>query len=148
MKFVGTKVNCKFATCNIRLYSILYIFFMLLINQLSKKTGVPLHTIRFYEKIGLFTGKKNPEIKSNNYTFYDEEIEEKLELINAAKSIGFTLSEIKELIGIWYNQQISKTEKIQILNQKSNAIDLKITQLKQVKKQIRQFIKEVEEFNC
>lgn len=30
----------------------------LLISQLSKATGIPAHTIRYYEKFGLFRGKK------------------------------------------------------------------------------------------
>ncbi len=121
---------------------------MLLINQLSKQTSIPIHTIRFYEKTGLFQGKKNPEKKSNNYNYYDEETIEKLELIGAAKMIGFTLAEIKELIEVWYSKQISKKDKIEILNQKAASIDEKIKQLKQVKKQIDLFIKEVEEFDC
>jgi MerR family transcriptional regulator, copper efflux regulator len=121
---------------------------MLLINQLSKQTDIPIHTIRFYEKMGLFQGKKDPDKKSNNYSWYDDETIEKLELISAAKSIGFSLAEIKELIEAWYSKKISKVEKIGILNQKSKAIDEKINQLKQVKKQITEFIKEVEEFDC
>jgi MerR family transcriptional regulator, copper efflux regulator len=121
---------------------------MLLINELSKKINLPIHTIRFYEKINLFQGKKDETKKSNNYTYYDDEVIEKLELIFAAKSIGFTLPEIKELIDIWYSKQINKEEKIIILRQKSEAIDEKIKQLKQVKKQIVAFIKEVAEFDC
>ncbi len=121
---------------------------MLLINELSKKINISIHTIRFYEKLNLFQGKKDNTKKSNNYTYYDDEVVEKLELISAAKSVGFTLSEIKELIDIWYSKQISKEEKIRILMQKSEAIDEKIKQLKQVKKQIVAFIKEVEEFDC
>jgi len=121
---------------------------MLLINQLAKQTEIPIHTIRFYEKLGLFQGKKDSTKKSNNYTWYDEETVEKLELIIAAKSIGFTLSEIKELIEIWYNKQINKEKKIEILLQKSTAIDEKISQLNQVKKLIDLYIKEVEDFDC
>lgn len=70
--------------------------FMKLISQLSKETAIPIATIRFYEKCGLFKGKKIAETKSNNYAYYDEEVVDKLELIKDAKSVGFTLSEIKE----------------------------------------------------
>ena len=109
---------------------------------------IKIHTIRFYEKTGLFQGKKDEAKKSNNYTYYDDDTVEKLELISAAKSVGFTLAEIKELIDIWYGKQISKAQKIEILKEKSISIDEKIKQLKQVKKQIVAFIKEVEEFDC
>ncbi|MBI3232495.1 MAG: MerR family DNA-binding protein [Bacteroidetes bacterium] len=66
----------------------------------------------------------------------------------AAKSIGFTLTEIKDLIDIWYDKKISKTKKIEILNAKAKSIKQKIKELKQVRKRITAFIKEVEEFDC
>lgn len=50
--------------------------------------------LRYYEKSGLFTGKKKNDIKSNSYTYYDDEVVDKLDLIRDAKSVGFTLSEI------------------------------------------------------
>jgi len=121
---------------------------MLLINQLSKQTKVPIHTIRFYEKYGLFKGKKDDAKKSNNYTYYDNEVVEKLELIRDAKSVGFTLSEIKELIGAWYGKRITKDKKLEILNRKLVLIDEKIKQLKDVKKQIAFLKSEVENYDC
>ncbi len=50
----------------------------MLINELSKKTGVSTHTIRFYEKSGLIEGKQDEMVKSNNYFHYDEVTVEKL----------------------------------------------------------------------
>jgi len=121
---------------------------MKLINQLSKETGISIATIRFYEKSGLYKGKKNIETKTNNYTYYDDEVIDKLELIKEAKSVGFTLLEIEELIDAWYGKRISKAKKIEILNKKMLAIDENINQLKSVKKHISNFIKDVEEFDC
>jgi MerR family transcriptional regulator, copper efflux regulator len=121
---------------------------MKLIHQLSKETGIPIATIRFYEKSGLFSGKKKSEITSNNYTFYDEEVIEKLELIKDAKSVGFTLAEIKEVIEAWYGKQISKEEKIAILDHKLLAIDNKIKHLESVKQQIAFLKAEVNKNDC
>lgn len=121
---------------------------MKLINQLSKETGVPVATIRFYEKGGLFKGKKKPDVQSNNYTYYDDEVMEKLELIRDAKSVGFSLSEIKEVIDAWYSKRLSKEKKLSVLNQKLRQIDEKIAELKAVKKQIDAFKKDVERDNC
>jgi len=120
----------------------------MLMNELSKKTGITAHTIRFYEKYGLIKGKRNEAVKSNNYYHYDEETVEKLALIQDAKSIGFTLSEIKQLIDVWFNNKISLGKKVAILDDKLNAIDEKINQLKEVKKMIARFKKDVMEENC
>jgi MerR family transcriptional regulator, copper efflux regulator len=121
---------------------------MKLIHQLAKETGLPIATIRFYEKSGLFKGIKKTEVKSNNYTYYDDEVVEKLELIRDAKSVGFTLGEIRDLIDAWYSKRITKAEKLAILDKKLLQIDSKIKELKAVKKQIDFLKSEVEQFDC
>jgi len=109
---------------------------MKLINQLSKETGIPIGTIRFYEKSGLFSGEPKKEVTTNKYAYYSEEVVEKLRFIQMAKAVGFTLSEIKEVIDAWYKKQISKEAKIQVLNLKLAQIDEKIKELNAIKKQI------------
>ncbi len=86
----------------------------MLINELSKRTGITHHTIRFYEKSGLIKGKRLESVKSNNYFHYDEETVEKLNLIKGAKSIGFTISEISNLIDAWYDKKLSTKEKLSV----------------------------------
>jgi MerR family transcriptional regulator, copper efflux regulator len=120
----------------------------MLINELSKKTGVTPHTIRYYEKYGLIKGKRKEEVKSNNYFHYDDEVVYKLELIRDAKTIGFTLSEIKHLIDAWYNKKFTVAKKLSILDEKLVSIDEKIKQLKEMKKLLNEFKKEVEEYDC
>jgi MerR family transcriptional regulator, copper efflux regulator len=125
-----------------------YLFFhqlkiMLLITQLSKQTGIPVHTIRYYENFGLFKGTKKADVKSNNYTYYDEDIIYKLNLITDGKSAGFTLSEMKGFIDGWSNKEFSVEEKLQILNEKIVSLDDKIKQIEGMKNQIELFKKQV-----
>ena len=120
----------------------------MLINELSKKTGVTPHTIRYYEKYGLIKGKRREEIKSNKYFHYDDETVYKLELIRDAKAIGFTLAEIKHLIEAWYNKKFTIAKKISILDEKLISIDEKIKQLKGMKKLLSSYKKLVEEDDC
>ena len=120
----------------------------MLINELSKRTGITAHTIRFYEKSGLIKGKRKDEVKSNNYFHYDEETVERLELIGYAKAVGFTLSEINQLIDAWYNKEFKIADKIAILDGKLASIDEKIKQLEDMKKLIAEFKADVLEFDC
>ena len=90
----------------------------MLINELSKKTGISAHTIRFYEKSGLIEGKRDESVKSNNYYHYDEVTVEKLEFIADAKSVGFTIKEIGQIIDAWYNRKYTKKQKLEILEDK------------------------------
>jgi MerR family transcriptional regulator, copper efflux regulator len=121
---------------------------IMLINELAKRTDISAHTIRFYEKSGLIKGKQNKEVKTNNYFHYDEETVEKLLLIKDAKSIGFTLKEINQLIDAWYNAKFTIKNKLAILDKKIETIDEKIKQLKAMKKLVAEFKKSVEEEGC
>jgi MerR family copper efflux transcriptional regulator len=120
----------------------------MLINELSKRTGITSHTIRFYEKSGLIKGVRNENIKSNNYFHYDEETVEKLELIRDAKAIGYTISEIAQLIDAWYSNKFSKDEKLAFLDEKLVSLDQKIKDLKEMKRLISEYKKDVLNGEC
>jgi MerR family transcriptional regulator, copper efflux regulator len=68
---------------------------MLSIGQVAKRTGVAVDTIRFYEKERLL-GK--PPRSAGGYREYDQETVRVLRFILRAKHLGFTLSEVKELL--------------------------------------------------
>ncbi|MBC7381594.1 MAG: MerR family transcriptional regulator [Bacteroidia bacterium] len=108
----------------------------MLINELSKKTGITAHTIRYYKKYGLIKGVHKVNVKSNNYFHFDEESIQKLELIKDAKAIGFTLNEIKQLLEAWYNKRYSNHKRLLILDEKLQSVETKIKQLKEMKKMI------------
>ncbi len=128
-------------------FSNLYIYHML-INELSKKTGLSPHTIRFYEKSGLIEGKQNEAVKSNNYFHYDEVTVEKLEFISDAKSVGFTIKEIGQMIDAWYKQKYTKEQKLEILDDKLISLEQKMKEIKEMKKQILQFKEDVVNDRC
>lgn len=120
----------------------------MLINELAKRTGLSIHTLRYYENYGLFKGVPNEKVETNNYKHYDESLVEKIELVKEAKEIGFTLSEIKDLLDSWFNKRLSIDKKVEVLNNKINEIDVKIRQLKQVRKSLVDGIKDVQNGNC
>ncbi|HRI01447.1 MAG TPA: MerR family transcriptional regulator [Saprospiraceae bacterium] len=120
----------------------------MLINELSKRTGISAHTIRFYEKSGLLKGKLDENVKTNKYSHYDEESVERLELVRDAKSIGFTIREISQLMDAWYNNKMTVDEKLKVLDDKLVSITDKIKQLKEMKKMIDQFKKTVKDDAC
>ena len=120
----------------------------MLINEIAKITGISAHTIRFYEKSGLIEGKRDESITSNNYFHYDEVTIEKLEFISDAKSVGFTIREIGQLIDAWYNNRFSKEEKLSILDEKLHSLEQKMKEIKEMKKQILQFKDDVVNDRC
>lgn len=120
----------------------------MLINALSKKTGVSIHTIRFYENKGLIQGNTNESVKTNKYKDYDESHVEKIAVIKEAQEVGFTLSEIKVLLDKWYGGTFSKTEQIEFFDAKIIEIESKIRHLKQVKKRLEVVRQSIEKGEC
>ncbi|MBE8714809.1 MerR family transcriptional regulator [Sphingobacterium hungaricum] len=120
----------------------------MLINELSKRTGISIATLRYYETYGLFKGTANEKIKTNNYKYYDEDIIEKINLIKGAKEVGFTLAEIKDLLEKWDNKKLSTEKKIAAVQSKIKEVDVKIQQLKEVKKLLTRCTEDIRNGTC
>lgn len=67
----------------------------MVIHELAQRAGVPAKTIRYYESIGLLP---RPKRAANNYRQYMASDVERLRLIAGARSLGFSLNEIAEIL--------------------------------------------------
>jgi DNA-binding transcriptional MerR regulator len=68
---------------------------MLKIGEVSKRSGIGIETLRFYEKSGLLD---NPERTDSGYRIYDAQVLERLAFIKRAQVLGFSLDEIKRVM--------------------------------------------------
>lgn len=68
------------------------------IGKVAKTTGVGVETIRFYERRGLIAQPNRP--KGGGSRDYDADTVARLRFIRQAKDIGFSLSEIAELLAL------------------------------------------------
>ena len=64
------------------------------ISQMSRSYGVSLRTLRFYEDRGMIKPRRD-----GNARFYRPTDRIRMEMILRGKKLGFTLTEIQELIG-------------------------------------------------
>lgn len=104
------------------------------IGELSKEAGASIDTIRFYEDKGLLT----PETRSESgYRYYGNIALHTLAFIQSAKELGFTLSEIKELLEIQIYKGGSCSLALEKIKSKENDVDRKIKELKKIKKALR-----------
>lgn len=67
---------------------------LLTIGQLASKVPASVHTIRYYEKRGLFLPSKYSQ---SGYRLYDSDKVSELHVILFLRSLGFSLSEIRTL---------------------------------------------------
>lgn len=67
------------------------------IGELARRAGVNIQTVRYYERRGLL---HDPRRRSAGYREYTDATLERLRFIKRAKELGFTLSEIGELLAL------------------------------------------------
>jgi MerR family transcriptional regulator, copper efflux regulator len=65
------------------------------IGELAERAGVDVQTVRYYERRELLP---EPERTRSGYRQYDEHDLHRLHFILQAKNLGFTLSEVRELL--------------------------------------------------
>ncbi len=67
------------------------------IGQLARHAGVPIDTVRYYERNGILPP---PERQSSGYRRYGDDDVSRLRFVRRAKGLGFTLVEIRELLAL------------------------------------------------
>ena len=67
------------------------------IGQLGKAVATKIETIRYYEQIGLLPV---PARTSGNYRSYADDHVRRLGFIRRARELGFSIAEIRELLGL------------------------------------------------
>jgi DNA-binding transcriptional MerR regulator len=67
------------------------------IGKAAELAGVSVDTIRFYQKLGLIG---NPGRSAGGYRLFDGEQIHELKFVRHAQELGFSLTEIKELLAL------------------------------------------------
>ena len=97
------------------------------IGELSKHTGFKVETLRYYEKLGLLSPVSRT---SSGYRRYDSGSLKVLQFIHQAKSVGFSLNEIAELLTLRVERDQHSCAEVKIIAEKKlEQIESKITEL-------------------
>lgn len=67
------------------------------IGELSKRTGVHIETIRYYERSGVMP---KPPRTEGGHRAYDETFVRRLAFVSRSRQLGFSLREIRSLLGL------------------------------------------------
>jgi len=104
------------------------------ISQLARVADVPTTTVRYYERIGLV----EPEDRSTgNYRLYSDESLGKLKFIRAAQAIGFTLEDVKSLLGSDDNRSPACGDVQTLIEDRLADIEDRLKDLRQVKRVLK-----------
>lgn len=103
----------------------------LTIGKLAELTGISTDTLRYYEKMGLIKAASRSEA---GYRIYGEEAERILQFIKGAKTLNFTLEEIRQLLTLNRSDKATCAEVLKHTTGKITEAEQKIRELKEVKK--------------
>lgn len=65
------------------------------VHELARRAELPPHIVRYYTRIGLLRPRRDPD---NGYKLYSESDTRRLRFIRQAQELGFTLTEIGEIL--------------------------------------------------
>ena len=82
------------------------------IQDVSKKTGLTAHTLRYYEKEGLISGVERSQGGFRQYT--DEDLE-RLGLIRCLKNTGMSIQEIARFVQLTHEGDHTLAERVELL---------------------------------
>lgn len=102
------------------------------ISDLAKEFGVTLRTLRFYEDRGLL----NPERRGTT-RIYSRRDRMRLRLVQFAKTLGFSLTEAKQLIDV-YDQPNGKRRQLEMASDRmSEQREVLLTQQEEIEGALR-----------
>ena len=109
------------------------------IGELDKRADVPTDTVRFYEREGVMPP---PMRRESGYRDYSEVDVKRLQFVRRAKRLGFTLSEVQDLLGL----SEDRTDDMAMLSHHASAklqdIHSRIEELQRVRSALQTLVNE------
>lgn len=96
------------------------------IGQAASVSGVSAKMIRHYESIGVLP---KPGRTHSNYRLYRESDVHTLRFVKRARDLGFSMADVKELVGLWRNSARSSSAVKRIAGRHATELKEKIAQL-------------------
>jgi MerR family mercuric resistance operon transcriptional regulator len=101
------------------------------IGQLARSVGVPISTIRYYERAGLL----KPEARTGaNYRVYSQHSLERLQFIRSAQAVGLSLDDIEQMLAAAHGSDAPCEEIVSLARQRLQDVRQQLKHLKTVEK--------------
>ena len=108
------------------------------IGEVSKRSGLPTKTIRYYEEIGLVT----PLRDTNGYRSFRDSDMHKLAFMGRSRALGFTIEDCRNLLALWDDQDRASADVRNIAKEHLAQIESKIVDLQAIQETLTHLVKE------
>ncbi len=109
------------------------------ISKIAKEAGVGIETIRFYERKGLVD--QPPKPSSGCFRIYPAEVAERIRFIRQAQELGFSLSEVQELLSLRTDPATDCADVLERAQAKLDEVNRKIALMKGIQTALEKLIK-------
>jgi Hg(II)-responsive transcriptional regulator len=106
-------------------------------GEVAAQAGVNIQTLRYYERRGLL---KEPERRPSGYREYAPDAVQLIRFIKRAQDLGFTLTEIEDLLRLRTDQESACSEVRSAAEAKIEDIEQKIRHLRAMKRALGQLV--------
>jgi MerR family copper efflux transcriptional regulator len=100
------------------------------IGEASKASGVSTKMIRHYESVGLFPEAARTD---SGYRQYSGREVNTLRFIRHSRDLGFSIEQIRELLGLWQNQKRPSRHVKALAQAHIDELDVKLNELQAMK---------------
>lgn len=104
------------------------------IGELQASSGISRDTLRYYERIGLISARRQP---GNNYREYDHRTLEELDFIHQTQAMGFRLGEIRQLLQARRSRILDCARGAELLGDKLAEVEQRLLELTQLRDLLR-----------
>lgn len=108
------------------------------ISELAKAADVGVETVRFYERRGLIPQPLKPA--DGGFRSYPEQIAVQIRFIRQAQELGFSLSEIEDLLSLRSEPDTDCSDIRRRALAKRDDVDIKLRQLRRIRKTLTKLI--------
>ncbi|CTQ47623.1 Cu(I)-responsive transcriptional regulator [Roseibium aggregatum] len=99
------------------------------IGEVSRQSGLPAKTIRYYEDIGLIS----PLRTDNGYRAFQDKDLHQLAFLGRARALGFSIDDCRLLLSLYNDQNRESSHVKSLVEQHLERIDEKIAQLQSMR---------------
>jgi MerR family copper efflux transcriptional regulator len=103
----------------------------MIIGEVARNTGVPTKTIRYYESIGLIGRAARHD---NGYRGFSLGEVGSLRFIRRARHLGFSLSEVAELLALWRERDRASADVKALALRRVGEMEQRIAELESLRR--------------
>lgn len=100
------------------------------IGQVAREAGVPIDTVRYYERVGIIPP---PPRRPSGYRSYPTTTPRRVRFVKRAQELGFSLKEIGELLELRISDEASCGQVQEAAQRKIAEVDKKIARLQAIR---------------